>query len=285
MQASILIAGATGSVGAETLRLAKDAGYRVSALARGAARLQDRVHRVIPFDATEGIPELAGHDAVISALGAPIALGHKDRRSFRAVDFAGNLNLLKGAKRAGVKRFVYVAVHLEIGYASTAYALAHEEFVNALQSSGLEHTIVRPTGVFSAFHDLIPMARRGMLPVLGDGRARTNPVHQSDVAKACVDSIESGPGEIHIGGPDVLTRREIAELAFAAIDKPARIVKLPAQFMELGGYFARMTNPRLGEMLEFVSRVATVDSIAPALGRQHLSDYLRAFANPAQTSD
>ena len=284
MKTSVLIAGATGSVGSEALRIAKDRGYRVTALARNAQRLRDIADRSIAFDATQGIPELAGHDVVISALGAPIAFAHKDRRGFRNVDFAGNLNLLKAARRAGVSRFIYVSVHIEIGYAGTAYVLAHEEFVNALQASGMPYTIIRPTGIFTAFHDFIPMARRGMMIVLGNGSARTNPVHQADVAQACVDSINAGPAELNLGGPDTLTRRAIAELAFNAVGRRPRIVNLPPSLMEFGGYVAKIANPRLGEMLEFVSRVATVDCIAPALGSQHLSDYFQTLAAPDQTS-
>jgi uncharacterized protein YbjT (DUF2867 family) len=285
---NVLIAGATGSVGGHLVRLAKDAGHRVTALSRAATALDGIADRVIPFDATQGIPELSGHDVVISALGAPIALGHRDRRSFRSVDFAGNLNLLKGAKRGGVQRFVYVSVHVETGYAATAYVLAHEEFGNALQSSGLDHTIVRPTGIFSAFDDFIPMARRGLMMVLGDGSARTNPIHPADVARVCLDCIEKGPSELDIGGPDILTRRQIAELAFEAIGKRPRLLKVPATAMDFGAYVARMANPRLGELLEFLSRVATLDCIATALGSQHLSDYFKASAapsEPSQTSD
>jgi uncharacterized protein YbjT (DUF2867 family) len=279
MATSVLIAGATGSIGGEVLRLSKERGYRVTALARSAARLRDDADRVIAFDATNGIPELAGHDAVVSSLGAPVAFGHKDRTSFRNVDFAANLNLLKAAKRAGIQRFVYVSMHVEPGYASTAYVLAHEEFVNALETSGLSYTIVRPTGVFSAFRDFIPMARRGLIVVPGDGSARTNPVHQTDVARQCVEAIAAGPRDIQIGGPDTLTRRGIAELAFAAVHKKPRILKIPASLMELGGSLTRMANPRLGEMIEFVSRVATIDCIAPPLGSERLSDYFQLISS------
>ena len=281
---NILIAGATGSVGRELVNLAKAAGHRVTALARSAAKLQGVADRVIPFDATKGIPELSGHDVVISSLGAPIAFGHKDRRPFRAVDFAGNLNLLKGAKRGGVRRFIYVSVHVETGYAATAYVLAHEEFGNALQASDIENTIVRPTGIFTAFDDFIPMARRGLIMVLGDGSARSNPVHPADVAQACLNCIVNGPAELNIGGPDILTRRQIAELAFEAVGKRPRIVKLPASVMDFAAYVTRIANPRLGELLEFVSRVATVDGIAPSLGKQTLADYFKAATTPPETS-
>jgi uncharacterized protein YbjT (DUF2867 family) len=276
---SILIAGATGAVGRQLVWQAKDRGFRVTALSRNASTLADVVDRVITFDATQGIPELAGHDLVISALGAPVAMSHADRRRFRTVDFGGNLNLLKAARRGGVERFVYISAHVEAGYASTAYVLAHEEFVNALQGSGMSHAVVRPTGIFSAFHDFIPMARRGLMMVLGDGKARTNPVHQADVAQSALDAaMDPGVSELDIGGPDIVTRREIAELAFAAVGKRPRILRLPASLMELGGAIAKITNPRMGELLEFVSRVAVVDCVAPSAGKRKLSDYLNQFA-------
>jgi len=280
---SILIAGATGSVGRQLVRQAKDRGFRVTALSRTASQMAEVADRVINFDATQGIPELAGHDLVISALGAPVAMSHSDRRRFRTVDFGGNLNLLRAARRAGVERFVYVSVHVEAGYASTAYVLAHEEFVNALQESGLSHAVVRPTGIFSAFHDFIPMARKGLMMVLGDGSARTNPVHQADVARIALDAAaDATASELNIGGPDIVTRREIAELAFAAAGKRPRILRIPASLMELGGAMAKITNPRMGEMLEFVSRVAVVDCVAPSLGTLRLSDYLNQFASGTQ---
>lgn len=275
---AILVAGATGSVGREVVRLARESGHRVTALSRNAGALRDAADRVIPFDATQGIPELAGHEVVISTLGAPVGMSHPDRRPFRAIDFGANLNILKGARRAGIERFIYVAAHIEQGYASTSYILAHEEFVNALHDSGIPYTVLRPTGIFSAFHDFVPMARRGLLMVLGDGRARTNPIHQADVAQACLDAIGASDRERNLGGPDILTRREIAELAFAAVGKRPRILRLPASSMELGGSVTRIFNQRLGEMLEFVARVATVDCIAPVAGGRKLSDYLNALA-------
>ena len=275
---AILVAGATGSVGREVVHLAKSSGHRVTALSRNAGILRDEADRVIPFDATQGIPELAGHEVVISALGASVAMSNPDRRPFRAIDFGANLNILKAAKRAGIERFIYVAAHIEPGYASTSYILAHEEFVNALQDSGIPYTILRPTGIYSAFHDFIPMARRGVMMVLGDGSARTNPIHQIDVAQACLDAVHTTDRERNIGGPDTLTRREIAELAFAAVGKRPRIMRIPGSLMELGGAVTKIFNPRLGEMLEFVARVATVDCIAPVAGSHKLSDYLNGLA-------
>jgi len=132
------------------------------------------------------------------------------------------------ALAAGVKRFLYVSVHLEAGYRQTAYIQAHEEFVDALRRSGLNYSVIRPTGIFAAFGDFVNLARKGLTTVIGDGRARTNPVHQADVAGKLLENLESGPTELSVGGPEVFTRREIAELAFAVIGKRPRVLPVPA---------------------------------------------------------
>ena len=273
---NILIAGATGSVGRELVTLAKAAGHRVTALARNATKLEGIADRIIPFDATEGIPELSGNDVVISALGAPVAFNHTDRRPFRAVDFAGNLNILKGAKRGGIRRFIYVSVHVETGYAATAYVLSRTKS-SATLCRLLDSTIQSFAPPASSPPSMIffRWLAAGTMMVLGDGSARTNPVHPADVAQTCLNCIAKGPAELNIGGPDTLTRRQIAELAFAAVDKKPRIFRVPASALDFGAYVTRIVNPRLGEMLEFVSRVATVDCVAPSLGKQHLADYFK----------
>lgn len=277
----VLVAGATGSVGREAVAVIKARGHRVTALSRSASALSGVADRTIAFDATQGIPELAGHDVVLSALGAPVAARHRDRNRFRNVDYKANLNLLTACKRAGIGRFVYVAAHVEPGYADTAYIRAHEEFVQALRAaaSAVSSTVVRPNGIFSAFDDLLSMARRGSLPIIGGGAARTNPIHQADVAAVCAEILDKGPAELSIGGPDTLTRRDIAYLIFAALDRRPRLVPVGDGVFSLVAKVAGLFQPRVGELLDFVARVSVTDSIAPATGTRRLEEYLRYIAS------
>ncbi len=216
-------------------------------------------------------------DTVFSALGASVALNAPESRCYREVDTAANLNLIADARRAGVRRFVYVAAHVGQGYAHTAYIRAHEEVVEALRGSGLSYTVVRPTGIFTALDDLAGMARRGFGVVIGSGEARTNPVHPLDVAELCVDCLNSGPLEISIGGPEILSRRQIVEKAFEAVGRQPRIWSVPAGIMRFGGKVCGLTNPRKAELLEFAAAVSVSDGVAPAAGRRYLLDYFREF--------
>jgi len=71
------------------------------------------------------------------------------------------------------------------------YVRAHEQFVDALIASTLDHTIVRANGFFSSYLDLLEAARRGPVVMFGNGQARSNPIHEAELAAACVDAIET----------------------------------------------------------------------------------------------
>jgi uncharacterized protein YbjT (DUF2867 family) len=286
----VLVAGGTGAVGQRVVARLLARGVAVRTLSRDPRRAQRlRGVDVRLGDATDeatldGV--MHGIDAVISCLGASVAMGFAERRSYAAVDCAANLTLLTAAERAGVARFVYLGVHTAPGYAQTRYCLAHERVVEALAAAPVSSTVVRATGVFTAYAPLLSMARAGIGTVVGDGSARSNPIHPDDLAAVCAGALERGPAEIEAGGPDVLTRREMLELAFAALGRRPRIVGVPARAMRLQGRLLGTLHPRLGELMEFLVAVSTHDGIAPQIGQQRLRDwFLQARgAPPAATA-
>lgn len=274
----LLIAGSTGAVGSRLLQLA--VGRPVRTLSR-SSQPGDHVSVDAAVDARGAC---TGIEIVFSALGASVSMEAKKDRGYREVDTAANLNLIAEARRAGVRRFVYVSAHVSSGYAHTAYIQAHEEVVVALRASGLSWTVVRPTGIFTALDDLIVMARRGFGVIIGSGRARANPVHPQDVAQVCFDCLDSGGPEISVGGPEILTRRVIVETAFDALGVRPRIWSVPAGLIRCGGMVLGLRNRRKAELLEFAAAVSTSDSVAPATGRRLLLDYFRERAQLARAA-
>lgn len=280
----VLLAGASGAVGLEVLHQLRQQGCWIRTLSRSeqnAAKFRRFADEARFADAAQpgaatGVCE--GIDAVISCMGASVSLASPEKRSYRQVDTAANMHLLEDAEECGVKRFVYVSAHVEDGYRGTAYIQAHEDVVRRLRSARLESTVVRPTGIFSAFHDLVVMAKRGFGVTIGRGAARTNPIHQRDVALACVEALEGGAEDVEAGGPEVLTRREIVELAFAAVGRKPRIVSTPPAIFRLGSRVYGRFHRRKAELFEFVEAVATHDCIAPVKGTLQLGDYFAALA-------
>lgn len=262
----VLLAGAGGVVGRRVARLLCEGGHDLVPVSG--------VDLTQPGTA-QGLA--TGCEVVISCAGASVSLGSKDRRPFAAVDPVINGALLEEAIRAGAYRFVYLSVHTEETYAETAYVKAHEEFVATLRRARVEATVVRPTGIFSAFEDLLPMARSGVLPLVGDGAARTNPIDPQDVAELVAGCVASGPADLPCGGPHVLSRREInLALARAVGRDNALMPRMPAAIMRLEAKVLRPFHPRLADLLEFFAAVGTNDCIAPVRGQRTLADYLAA---------
>ena len=117
-----------------------------------------------------------------------------------------------------------------------------------------------------------------MIPIVGDGGARTNPVHQADVAELIRHNIRSGPKEVAIGGPEILTRRGIAELAFQALGMKPRLIRMSPRFLHRTASVMKFWNPRMAELTHFGAEVSTHECIAPAIGIQRLEDYFRKVA-------
>ena len=282
----VLVAGASGLIGREVVKLLKAGGHTVRTLSRDPARaklLEAEVDEVRVADATvEGA--LAGICAeieiVVSALGAPVSSTASSKQPFASVDRVANLALLAEAQRAGVRRFVYVGVFTTPAYADTAYVRAHTDVETAIRGSGLEHGFVRPTGVFGALaSEFLTMAQKGPLPLIGNGSAVSNPVHERDVADAVLTAVTApGSVEIDLGGPDTLTRRKIAELAFTALGKQPRTMAIPVWMMRTASWLYRLFNRRMGEFLRFVILASIHPCVAPSRGTRSLQAYFEDAA-------
>jgi len=281
----VLVAGASGQLGRHVVDELRRRGYRVRALSRRPERLAGRADETVRGDLLDPASLSAaceGVDVVFSCAGASMDLNDpRDRRGPLEVDWRGNRNLLEAARGAGVRRFAYVSVYGGEMMRHLGYTDAHERFVDDLVISGLEHTVIRPTGFFSFFGEMVKMARRGRGIVIGSGEARTNPIHEADLAVVCADALAGGAGEVPVGGPETLTRAEIVQLAFRALGRPPKLTRMPPGFFRAAAVVARPLNRRLAALLAFGAAVSQVDCVAPAHGTHRLEDYSRTFASRA----
>lgn len=280
----ILLTGSTGHLGRHVLKQLGATRHAV----RCAVRTQAAAGQLLGFAQEIAVADLTdraslaglcdGIDTVISTVGASVHINVRGRQSFREIDYQGNRNLLEAAQRAKVRKFVYVSVVTTPALARTAYVRAKEDFASLVMASGLEYQILRPTGFFTAFADLVGMARRGSLPLVAGGEAKTNPIDDEEVARACIEAVESSERERAIGGPDILTRKQILDLVFQAIGRPGRYKPVPAALVKIAGAAYGIFNPRLGDLTQFFLAVSQNDVIAPAYGVRRLEDYLKRIA-------
>lgn len=286
MTGRILVAGATGVAGRAIVERLRECGWTVRALVRGGRQVVGAAEHA-SGDLRDGASLRAaceGCDAVFSAAGASLALAPRPGApGFGETDRDGNLRLIRAAEEAGVRRFGYVSVFHTAQQADLAYVAAHVAVEQALAATDLRAVLVRPTGLFPALMPLLQIARTGVAPKLGGGTARSNPIHPADLAAVCADALErEGGAVIDAGGPDVLTRREMFDAAFAAAGRTPRYVPVPAAMVRFNAALVRPFDARLSDVLRFFERVSTTDAVAPVRGQRRLADYFeQASRHPA----
>ena len=157
-----------------------------------------------------------------------------------------------------------------------AMVQAKQAFVDELQESTLDHTVVCPTGFFSDMEEFLSMARSGRVYLFGDGSNRINPIHGADLAEVCADALESAESQIDVGGPEVLTYREIAELAFDVLEQREKITCVPKPVVSaIVGALRWLTPAKIYGPSEFMASVMTMDVIGQPRGQRRLADYFR----------
>jgi len=275
--AKILVAGASGSLGFEVLKLLKQQGTDVRALVsskESEQKVRPYAGEVVVADAhdREDIQKVFNNvDVVFSAVGQSVSL-FSDGVSFEEVDYDLNRNLIEGAVNAGIKRFVYISIKGADSASNYELAEVHKKVEDLLKVNNMDHTVIRPVGFFSGFNDWLIMGKKGIIPLPGNGEHKTNPIHQADLARVVTDNLFDGPQLIEAGGPDIYTRMEIARMISEKTN--GKIVKVPGIMVEPGLMVLKLFDDVAQAKLDYFNYVTTNDMIAPKYGQHSLRDYI-----------
>ena len=218
---NVLLTGATGMLGRELRPRLLAAGHEVRAASRSPPSDGDVEWVELDLVDGTGLQEaVAGVDIVVHAASNP-------RGDSEAVDVRGTERLLAAAADAGVANFLYVSIVGidEIPYSYYEHKLAAER---AVEASPAPSTIVRATQFHPFIASLLDSVAR--LPVwpLPTG-FRLQPIDTGEAAAAIVEHATPEPaGRVSdIGGPEVLTARDLAEAYRDARGLRRPIVRLP----------------------------------------------------------
>ena len=278
----ILIAGATGYLGTFITKELVNKGNDVTIIVRNKKKINIKAQNLTILEAQVTQPEtLKGVckniDVVISTVGIT---RQKDGLTYMDVDFQSNVNLIEEAKKEGVKKIIYISVFNGEKLRHLKICEAKEKLKDYLKLSGMNYCIIRPNGFFSDMKDLLKMAKTGKVYLFGDGKLKLNPIHGRDLAKEVINAIKNDKNEINIGGPDLLSQNEIAELALKAFKKPTRIIYLPDWIRKLILWIVRtFTGLKTYGPIEFFMTTMVMDMKAPQFGNYRLEDFFNEEAN------
>ncbi len=273
----LIVAGSTGYLGSYLIKELQTQKISFQVIARNTKKLekqgleQEQIIKAEVTDPTTLKGKLKDADVLISTVGIT---RQKDGLTYMDVDYQANINLLKEAEKSGVKKFIYVSVINGAKMRNLKIVEAKENFVDELKRSGLDYLIVRPNGFFSDMKDFLDMAQKGKVYLFGNGGYKLNPIHGADLAKAIIESMDTKQHEIIVGGPDILTQNEIAELALKTWMRPVRIVHLPDWIRKTIIRLMRtFTSSKTYGPIEFFLTMMGQDNIAPRYGIHRLKSH------------
>jgi NADH dehydrogenase len=164
----------------------------------------------------------------------------KGKRTYEAINTQGTVNVLEAAKAAGVTRFLNMCQagatpdHFSRFLRSKGLA---QDFV---ATSGLNWTAFRPSVIWGPQDEFANVQARLIqmtpiiFPVVGDGKAKFQPVYVGDVVEAFVRSIDDPTTygqEYELGGPEVLEYQEIVKRVLKAMGTSRALIKIPVPLL------------------------------------------------------
>jgi NADH dehydrogenase len=296
----VTVFGGSGFLGRHVVRALVKRDYRVRVAVRRpelAGHLQPlgRVGQIHSVQANLRFPasvEAAMRDSEV-AINLVGILTESGGQRFEAVQGAGAGTVARAARAAGA-RMAHVSAIGADAQSSSRYARAKATGEQAVLAAVPDATIIRPSLMFgpedqftNRFAALARMAPA--LPLIGGGVTRLQPVYVGDVATAvaCAADGKTRPGGVYeLGGPEVLTMREIMEIILAITERKRMLLSLPfglarfqAAFLQFAPGALKLT-PDQVELLR-VDNVVSDAAKAAGLTLQGLgisSDSLEAIA-------
>ncbi|MBF9029368.1 NAD(P)H-binding protein [Rhodobacterales bacterium HKCCE3408] len=236
----VTIFGGSGFVGRHIARRMAKAGWRV----RVAVRRPNEAIFVKPYGAVgQVVPIMAnvrddesvrramhGADAVVSCVSVPVQHG---KQTFNLIQHHGTARIGRIAAEEGIGRVVHISAIGADANSRSLYAETKAQGEAALLEAVPGAMILRPSIMFGPgdgfFNMFGSMARVSpVIPIFG-ANSKFQPVYVDDVAAAAVKGVtgEAQGGIYELGGPEIMTFRELIQLVLQITQRRRLILPLP----------------------------------------------------------
>jgi len=242
MNALATIFGGSGFLGRYAVRALAKEGYRI----RVAVRQPSLANYLIPMGGVGQIQlvkcNVTNPDAVAAAVRGASGvinlvgvLQESGRQRFAALHTQAAGIIARAAKSAGARSLVHMSSAGVDANSDSSYARTKADGERQVREAFPDAAILRPSIVFGPednfFNRFAAMASMSpVLPLIGGGRTRFQPVYVGDVAAAiesCVGDAATRGKTFELGGPTIYTFRELMELTLRETGRRCWLVTLP----------------------------------------------------------
>ncbi|NMM44779.1 complex I NDUFA9 subunit family protein [Rhodospirillaceae bacterium KN72] len=186
-----------------------------------------------------------GADAVINLVGI---LYESGMQTFDMVHEQGARRVAEAAKAEGITRFVQMSALGAAPDSTAAYARSKAAGEVAVRSLIPEAVVVRPSIVFgpqdSFFNRFASIMRfTPLLPLIGGGQQKFQPVYVGDAADAIVRAVMNpacAGRTYELGGPTVYTFEELMTLTMNETGRHVGLVSVPFELAKVKAFFAEL---------------------------------------------
>jgi len=276
MQGLVTVFGGSGFVGGQIVRALAKRGRRVRVAVRRPGRAyrsrmlgdvgQIEVVQANIRDDASVARALDGAEACINAVAVLYEVG---RQGFDALHVDGAARVARAAADRGIGRVIHISALGADARSPSRYASTKAAGEAAVRAAAPTATILRPSVVFGPedhfFNRFAAMATISpMLPLIGGGATRFQPVFVADVAAAAAHAVadaETAGRTFELGGPTTYSFKELMERMLAVIERRRLLVPVPFGVAGLIGL--------IGDL------AATTGMVAPPITRDQV-EMLRA---------
>ena len=280
----VTIIGGSGFIGRHVVRALAKHGYRV----RVACRRPDLAGHVVPLGVPGQIVPIqanvrfpaslaAACEGAFAVINLTAVFHNAGAQTFEAVHEFGAMAIAKAAKTAKAQVFIHMSglgtdkpsTSIYVKSRAKGEANAAANFPNAI--------IIRPSVVFgpedNLFNKFALMARFSpILPLIGGGQAKFQPVFVGDVAEAIVTLVDRGVADgktYELGGPEVMSFKQILQFVVKTTQRKRVLLSIPFSVASIMGAVAGLLpNPALTkDQVELLKADNLVDAKAETEGR------------------
>ncbi|TJZ93303.1 complex I NDUFA9 subunit family protein [Paracoccus gahaiensis] len=255
----VTIFGGSGFVGRQVARLMAKEGWRVRIAVRRPdealfTRSFGAVGQVMPVmcnirDELSVRAALSDADAAVNCVNI---LTPQGKSTFQTVFETGAEHIACLSAEMGVARMVHISgLGIDVD-SDSAYIASKSRGEAAVLKHRPDAVVLRPSVIFGAddnfYNRFAGMTRMGpVMPIVG-GRTRMQPVHVEDVAQAAVMGATGAaePGIYELGGPEILTTRQIVDQVLASVHRRRAVVNLPFPVARIAATAMDMTQKLTG---------------------------------------